>query len=92
MYAQAMDAIGLDYGTLRNFKYVSSRVELSLRNDNLTWNHHVAIAPLESTEQQNWLDKASELGWKVKDLRRAIKESKPSEYPPVAALFWCPVP
>ncbi len=82
MFAQAMDEIKLDYGTLRIYKYVSASVELSYRDDNLLWQHHRAVAPLEPEKQKYWLDKASELGWKVKDLRRAIKESKPSEYSP----------
>ena len=81
MYAQAMDATGLAEQTVTNYKYVSSKVESYRRRENLTWAHHQEVAKLEMSDQQYWLDKASELGWRVKDLRRAIKESKPSEYP-----------
>jgi len=72
--------------TLTNFKYVSDHVEISRRRENLTWAHHQEVAALEPTEQKLWLDKAEkgngDSPWKVKELRRAIKDSKPSDYPP----------
>jgi len=44
MYSQAIEEVNLDYGTLRNFKYVSSRIELSRRRDKLSWFHHREVA------------------------------------------------
>jgi len=46
MYAQAIDATGVDYGTLRREVWVSGSVELCLRKHNLSWSHHQAVAPL----------------------------------------------
>lgn len=58
-YAQAMDATGLDYGTLRNAAWVASRFPLSRRRDNLSFAHHQAVAPLLPENQQRWLDAAA---------------------------------
>ena len=52
MYAQALEATDYQEGTLKNAKYVASRVERSLRNDNLRWYHHYAVAPLEPADQK----------------------------------------
>ena len=87
MYAQALKETEMKYGTLADLKYVASRIESSRRRENLTWAHHREVAPMESDEQDKWLDLAEKGNsdgkpWKVKDLRRAIKESKPSEFPP----------
>lgn len=54
MYAQALDNTDCEYQTLRNYKYVADRVELSLRKDNLSFNHHATVAPLEPEEQVRW--------------------------------------
>ena len=70
-----------EHGYIRNLKYVSSHVQLSRRRDNLLWAHHQEVAPLPEKEQDYWLDEAEENEWKVKELRNAIRDSKPSEYP-----------
>ena len=36
MYAQALDATELEYGTLRTAKWICGRIELSRRRDNLS--------------------------------------------------------
>ena len=40
------------YQALRDYKWVADNVELSLRNDNLTWSHHREIAKLEPETPQ----------------------------------------
>lgn len=80
-YARALEETEYDYQTLRNYKYVSSQVELSLRKDNLSWNHHLIIAPLEPDEQRSWLEQAEKNGWSVASLRAAIKDSKNGKHP-----------
>ena len=42
----------MDHGTLKNYKSVSERVESSLRNDDLSFNHHVEVAKLTPEGQQ----------------------------------------
>lgn len=53
-YSQVIEETGLDYQTLRNYKYVASRIELSLRKDNLHWHHHLVVAPLEPDQQEHY--------------------------------------
>src|SRR3990167_209755 len=73
MYSQALEATDYDYGTLRNFKFVASKVELSCRHDNLSFQHHWEVAKLEQTEQKKWLKEAVRQHWNVKELRQGIK-------------------
>jgi len=80
-YTQAMEETGKDYDTLQHYWYVSGRIEFRRRRRNLEWSHHQEVAPLEPEEQDTWLDLAEQNEWSRTTLRRAIKESKPSEYP-----------
>lgn len=82
-YAEAARVTGYDIASLRNMAWVASRFDLSLRNDKLTWSHHVLLAPLEPEAQRQWLRRASEERLSVADLRvelRALREGdeKPS--------------
>ena len=76
MYSQALDATELDYQTLADVKYTASKVEISCRNENLSFSHHKAVAPLPPEEQEYWLDKAESEGLTRRELRQEIKESK----------------
>jgi len=85
-YAEAARVTGYDVASLRNMAWVASRFDLSLRNDKLTWSHHVLLAPLDGAEQRRWLQRASEERLSVADLRlelRALRDGdgddKPSE-------------
>jgi len=76
-YTQALVATEHTYGTLRNAKYVSARVELSRRRDNLLFSHHQEAASLETTEEQDeWLARADSEGMQVKEMRKAIRVYK----------------
>jgi hypothetical protein len=79
-YAEAARVTGYDVASLRNMAWVASRFDLSLRNDKLTWSHHVLLAPLESDAQREWLRRASEERLSVADLRlelRALRGAGP---------------
>lgn len=76
MYAQALSETDYDYGTLRNFKYVANNVPLSLRHDNLTFEHHRAVAPLESDQQAGWLDRAERDNLSAKQLAEHVGASR----------------
>lgn len=76
-YAEAARVTGYDVASLRNMAWVASRFDLSLRNDKLTWSHHVLLAPLDADAQREWLTRASEERLSVADLRlelRALRE------------------
>jgi len=67
---------GYDIASLRNMAWVASRFDLSLRNDKLTWSHHVLLAPLDAEEQRRWLQHASEERLSVADLRLELRASR----------------
>lgn len=78
-YAEAARVTGYDVASLRNMAWVASRFDLSLRNDKLTWSHHVLLAPFEPDAQSEWLRRASEERLSVADLRlelRALREGR----------------
>jgi len=52
---------------------VASRVSRDRRNPELSWSHHRAVAPLEPSQQIEWLDRAQEKGWTKGELEDAIK-------------------
>ncbi len=74
-YAQAVDE-GLDYQAAANAAWVSKALPFSLRKEELSWNHHQAVAPFDTpTEQTEWLDKAVSNKWSVSELREQIREA-----------------
>jgi hypothetical protein len=83
-YAEAARVTGYDTASLRNMAWVASRFDLSLRNDKLTWSHHVLLAPFDAAAQREWLRRAIDERLSVSDLRlelRALRngDRKPSE-------------
>jgi hypothetical protein len=48
----------VDYGYLRNMKWIAKRVPLSRRRDNLSWSHHQEVADLEAEDQDLLLNEA----------------------------------
>jgi hypothetical protein len=76
-YRIAVEAVGLNYQTLRNYAWVARRFALSRRRDRLTFNHHMEVAKLSIDEQEWWLDRATEQGWSVQELRRRLKQERP---------------
>lgn len=54
-YEIALLKTGLDRGTLQNYAYVSRSVPRSLRNELLSWEHHKAVARLDSDAQRHWI-------------------------------------
>lgn len=89
-YAEAARVTGYDVASLRNMAWVASRFDLSLRNDKLSWSHHVLLAPLEPEEQRRWLRRAGQERLSVADLRlelRALRqsESEPSQAAPAVS-------
>jgi hypothetical protein len=79
-YVEAAKITGYDAKTLRNMRYVASRLELSLRRDNLTWSHHVLLAALEPDEQKYWLDRTTADRLSVDDLRIELRSARRGHY------------
>ena len=75
-YTEAMAATGLKYKSLANDVYVASKVDISLRNERLSFNHHYAVAALKPAQQRKWLAKAEAEGLSYRQLRKAIEQKK----------------
>lgn len=58
MYSQALEETDYAYQSLRDAAWVSSKIEVSRRRDNLPWSHHREVAPLSPEEQERWLSEA----------------------------------
>jgi hypothetical protein len=67
--------------TLYNAQWVSGRIEISRRLENLSWSHHQEVAALEPDAQDRFLREAVEHNWGVHELREAIKAFKLIEKP-----------
>jgi hypothetical protein len=72
-YNEALAFTGLAYQTLRDYAYVARKVELSSREDNLTFKHHLAVAKIKEPEEQRyWLNQAVKEDLSVERLRKSI--------------------
>lgn len=69
-YEEAIAQTALDYQTLRDYKWVSSHVDSSLRKDNLSFHHHKQVASLAPEQQAHFLEKAANEGWSVVKLKQ----------------------
>lgn len=73
MYAEVIALTGFDYGTLRNFAYVASRVQLSWRHDKLSFEHHAVVAKIKSPDdQKEWLANAVKHNMSTRRLRKSL--------------------
>lgn len=80
-YSQALEITGYDYGTLRNMAHVAASVNVSLRDDTLTWTHHKEVAVLPPEKQAKLLARASEENWSTRTLHRAVQQQIDSAGP-----------
>src|SRR3954453_7640711 len=72
-YKDAIAETGLDYQTLRNYAMGARRFEPSRRRQDLTFQHHAEVCPLDDDSQDNWLARAAALGWSRNELRRHLR-------------------
>lgn len=78
-YRQAVDAVGLDYQTLRNYASVARRVDLPRRRSTLSFQHHAEVAALPDEEQEDWLSRAEQGGWSRNQLRQHLQAARCGE-------------
>ena len=69
-YAEAIQKTGLEYQTLRDYKWIASKIPLSLRNDKLSYHHHRQVANLPLEQQAYFLNKAVAEGWPLLKLKQ----------------------
>jgi hypothetical protein len=61
VYDEAVEVTGMDVATLINYAYVSKSIPRSLRNDQLSWEHHRKVAKIkDAQEKTRWLRIAAE--------------------------------
>lgn len=70
-YAQILSLPQMNEHKVRDYIYVCSRVARSRRNENLSFSHHRAVAPLEPMDQSRLLSQAEREGWSFLQLREA---------------------
>jgi hypothetical protein len=75
LMAQAASETGYSSESLRGFLWVASRVPPSVRRLTLSWTHHQVAAGQDDPAQ--WLADAEYNQWTVKEMREAVKPSKP---------------
>lgn len=76
-YVEAARLTGYDTASLRNMVWVASQFDdSSLRNDKLTWSHHVLVASLEDEQKREWLQHAAAERMTVADLRSELRAAK----------------
>lgn len=80
-FAQALDGTDYSRRALQNMAFVCTRIPMRRRRRLCKFSHHTEVASLEPEEQDAWLNVVEANDWSRATLRRAIKESKPSEYP-----------
>jgi phage N-6-adenine-methyltransferase len=72
-YSQGMNLTHWTLERLANVKSITRSVKSSLRNELLSWSHHIEVAALEPEEQAVWLNRAEVESWSVRRLREEIK-------------------
>jgi site-specific DNA-methyltransferase (adenine-specific) len=84
-YAELGQRAGYDAGTLRNLKWVASRVAPEQRHPGLSFAHHQEVARLPPEQQETVLARAEEEGWTSRGVRReAYRLAAASAAPPEA--------
>lgn len=71
--AAAAAEIGIGYGYLRNLVTVAHKIELSRRRDNLSWDHHAAVASLPVETADELLARAAAEGWSRERMREEAR-------------------
>jgi N6-adenosine-specific RNA methylase IME4 len=77
-YQKAAILTELTYGTLRNASWVARQVEMSSRDDILSFKHHSVLAALPAAERPAWIAKSKPIEgkWSAERLRREIKTDR----------------
>jgi len=80
-YTQAIDATSFDYQTVANDKWVTNKIEFSLRGENLDIGHAKIIASLPREEMVFWATEINKEPITIKDLKERIKTKRKLELP-----------
>ncbi len=90
MYSQAIAETGKPYGTLTNYVYVAKAIEISRRQENVSFSHHAAVASLSPDQQDVLLERVKAEKLNVYQLRQEVKMLKHGAANTPAAGRICP--
>lgn len=89
-YEQIAAELGRKPKTLRNWKYVMSSVDVSLRRDNLTYKHYMNVAGMDYQKQSYWLGLASQNNWGAGKMQDEISNANPPPLKDAPILKYSP--
>lgn len=78
-FAQVMEATGVSYDTMNRYARVCRSIVPSRRRADLTFTHHMEVAPLDPQQQEFWLTRSAAESLSSGDLRRMLRESREIE-------------
>lgn len=82
-YADCIDStreyMRVAISTLKNWQWISGKIDPSRRRENLSLSHHEAVAKLPADEQNEFLRLADNEGLSVTELKAKIKEAHPGK-------------
>jgi hypothetical protein len=85
-YRRAVEAVGLEYQTIRNYAWVARRFEINRRRCTLSFQHHAEVARFSDEDQDLWLGRAETLKWSRNELRRNIRNARNAGEPPAGKV------
>jgi site-specific DNA-methyltransferase (adenine-specific) len=69
-YEEGIQQTGLEYQTLRDYKWVAAHIPVSYRNDKLSYHHHREVASLPPEKQVALLQQAASEHWSLVKLKQ----------------------
>jgi len=78
---------GYDIQTVYDYAYVAGKIEVSIRNRNLSFSHHRVVANKTVDEQVYWLEQAALKNWTVQEMKAAINPPTLSDKNDRVGLF-----
>jgi hypothetical protein len=75
-YAQAVEVTGLSETRLMTLNWLADKVPSSRRREDLTIEHHVAVAALPAPQQESLLKDAAAHGWSVRWLKSQARDQE----------------
>lgn len=77
-YEHVAGQFDVDVDTIRKYKQTAEKVQMRIRNPDLSFSHHRLVANMESdVERKRWLNRAIENDWTVSQMRDAIRKARP---------------
>lgn len=74
IYDELVSVTGMSKGTLYNYVWVAKAFNSSLRNEELSWDHHRLCAKLDIADRDAFLKNAIDNKWSSNTLKKEIKE------------------